>query len=46
MAVNVSHTYSLGKKCQKNNLLYKLIIFPNGTACIEKALLFLFTTTA
>lgn len=30
MAVNVSHTYSLGKKCQKNNLLYKLIIFPNG----------------
>ena len=30
LAVNVSHTYSLGKKCQKNNLLYKLIIFPNG----------------
>ncbi len=28
--VNVSHAYSIGKKCQKNNLSYKLIIFPNG----------------
>jgi len=29
-AVSVSHGYSFGKKCQKYNLLYKLIIFPNG----------------
>ena len=28
--VSVTHAYSLGKKCQKYNLLYKLIIFPNG----------------
>ena len=28
--VSVSHAYSLAKKCQKYNLLYKLIIFPNG----------------
>lgn len=29
-AVSVSHAYSLAKKCQKYNILYKLIIFPNG----------------
>jgi len=28
--VSVEHCYLLGKKCQENNLLYKLIIFPNG----------------
>jgi dipeptidyl aminopeptidase/acylaminoacyl peptidase len=29
-AVSVSHGYSFGKKCQKYNLLYKLVIYPNG----------------
>ena len=29
-AVSVYHAYSFGKKCQEFNLLYKLIIFPNG----------------
>jgi dipeptidyl aminopeptidase/acylaminoacyl peptidase len=28
--VSVSHAYSIGKQCQKEGLLYKLIIFPNG----------------
>ena len=28
--VSVSHGYSFGKKCQKYNRKYKLIIFPNG----------------
>ena len=28
--VNVFHGYRTGYKCQKLNLLYKLIIFPNG----------------
>lgn len=29
-SVSVSHAFSFGKKCQKYNILYKLIIFPNG----------------
>ena len=29
-AVPVSHGYSLGINCQRNKLLYKLIIYPNG----------------
>jgi dipeptidyl aminopeptidase/acylaminoacyl peptidase len=35
-AVDVSHTYLLAKKCQKNNLLYKLIIFPDGDHGLTK----------
>ena len=28
--VSVSHAYSIGKLCQKEGLVYKLILFPNG----------------
>ena len=35
-AVDVSHTYLLAKNFQKNNLLYKLIIFPDGDHGLTK----------